>query len=206
MSTINLYSATKYAIFAATTVTNTGPTSVSGSLGVSPGTAVTGSPNITNGSLEAGSISASIAYYDIKSAYRQALTLATSDEISGNLGGKTLYSGVYNSTDGLEISSGDLILDGQNTNSPKFIFKMATTLYLSEGRKIFLINGASAANIYWCVGSSATFATTSVIEGTVMAYASISMFTGSTVNGRVFAINGAVTMDSNTINCPLIKI
>jgi hypothetical protein len=200
MSIVELYSATKYSVFAATTVTNTGYTLVNGNLGVSPGTAVTGSPTIVNGSMEAGSINASIAHYDITNAYIKMSKQVITDEVSGNLGGKTLYPGVYNSTDGLEISSGDLILDGQNQLSPIFVFRMATTLYLSEDRKIFLINGASAANVFWQVGSSATFATTSVIVGTVMAYASISLFTGSTINGRVFALNGAVTMDSNTIN------
>lgn len=203
MSLIKLYSATKYAIFAATTVTNTGPTLVNGSLGVSPGTAVTGSPSIINGLLEAGSINASIAHYDIKTAYIEVSKQVVTNEVSGNLGGKTLYPGVYSSTDGLEVSSGDLTLDGQNKNSPIFVFNIATTLYFSEGRKIFLINGASAANVFWKVGSSATFATTSEIVGTIMAYASISIFTGCTINGRVFAINGAVSMDSNTVNIPL---
>lgn len=199
MSLIDLNSARKYAVFAATTVTNTGPTLINGSLGVSPGTAVTGNPIIINGALEAGSINASIAHYDIKNAYIRASKQVVTHKVSGNLGGKTLYAGVYNSTDGLEISSGDLTLDGQNKSSAVFIFQMATTLYLSEGRNIFLINGATASNVFWQVGSSATFGTTAVVVGTVMAYSSISMFTDVTIKGRVFALNGAVTMDSNTV-------
>jgi hypothetical protein len=67
---------------------------------------------------------------------------------------------------------------------------------------VILTGGANAANIYWQVGSSATLGTNSVMKGTIMALASITMTTGATLDGRALARNGAVTLDANTVTVP----
>jgi type VI secretion system secreted protein VgrG len=64
------------------------------------------------------------------------------------------------------------------------------------------VNGAQACNVFWQVGSSATFGTTTEFAGTVIATASITATTGAVINGRLLALNAAVTLDSNTITVP----
>ncbi len=66
-------------------------------------------------------------------------------------------------------------------------------------RKVILSGGASASNIYWQVGSSATFGTTSVFKGTVMAMQSITFDTGASIDGRALARIGAIVMAGNAI-------
>jgi hypothetical protein len=97
------------------------------------------------------------------------------------------------------VSSGDLTLDGRGDANCIFVFQMASTLTVTSGRQVILINGASADRIFWQVGSSATFGAKCAFVGTVMTYASVTMTTGATLVGRSLAVNGAVTMDSNTV-------
>src|SRR5207247_7550164 len=99
----------------------------------------------------------------------------------------------------LEISSGDLTLDAQGDANAVFIFQIASTLTTTTGRQVILSGGARAANVFWQVGSSATLGTGSVFKGNILALASITVTTGATVEGRLLARNGAVTLDANTI-------
>ena len=122
--------------------------------------------------------------------------------MTGNLGGTTRFPGLYRSNSSLEISTGDLTLDAQGDPNGVFIFQIATTLTTSPDRKVILSGGAKPENIFWQVGSSATFGTTSVIKGTVMAAASITLNEGATLDGRALAMDGAVTMDFNAVTAP----
>ncbi len=110
-----------------------------------------------------------------------------------------LPPGLYKSTSSLEISSGDLTLDAQGNENAVWIFQMASTLVTTSGRKVILIGNAKAANVFWQVGSSATLGTYSALKGTVMAYASITIATGATLDGRALAQNAAVTLDTNAV-------
>jgi hypothetical protein len=83
-----------------------------------------------------------------------------------------------------------------------FIFQMASTFTSSPGRQVILAGGASAENIYWQVGSSATLGTTTVFHGTIMADQAITLGTGASLNGRALARIGAVSLDSNTVVTP----
>jgi hypothetical protein len=200
---IDLGRAGPFTVLAGSTVTNTGPTVVSGNVGVSPGTAITGflPGKIVGGSLQAGTQAASLAKADLSKAYDKAASLVDHLVLlTGNLGGKTLFPGLYKSAAGFEISSGDLTLDAQGNPNAVFVFQMASTLTLTSGRRLILKNGTNADNIYWQVGSSATLGTGSALAGIVMAYASVTMTTGATLNGRLLAINAAVTLDSNTLS------
>ncbi len=198
---VSLASAASFAVLAGSTVTNTGSTVVTGDLGVSPGTAVTGfPPGTVTGTIHAGDAVAADAEANLTIAYNDAAgrTLCPIS-VAGNLGGMTLTPGLYKSTSSLEISSGDLTLDAQLNASAVFIFQMASTFSTTSGRQVILAGGAQASNIFWQVGSSATFGTTSTFIGTVMAYASITMTTGATLDGRALAMTGAVTLDTNTV-------
>jgi hypothetical protein len=199
-----LGSASTFAVLAASTVTSTGPTTINGDLGLSPGTAVTGfPPGTVNGTIHAGDPAAAQAQLDLTVAYNDAAGRTVGAiTLAGNLGGQTLTPGLYKSTSSLEISSGDLTLDAQGDANAVFIFQMASTLTTTVGRQVILSGGAKAANVYWQVGSSATLGTGSVFKGNILALASITVTTGATVEGRLLARTAAVSLDSNAITIP----
>jgi hypothetical protein len=204
LASLPLHSAGNLAVLGGSTVTSTGATSVTGDLGVSPGTAVTGfPPGILIGSQRAGDPTAALAIGDLLIAYNDAAgrTLCAVT-VAGNLGGQTLIPGLYKSTSSLEITSGDLTLDARGDKHAVFIFQMASTLTTTSGRRVILTGGARTGNVFWQVGSSATLGTGSVFEGTIMADQSITMAAGATLNGRLLARIGGVSLDSNTIVMP----
>jgi len=201
IQTVNLGT---FEILAGSTVTNTGATRVTGDLGVSPGTAVTGfPPGVLVGTLHAGDPSAAQAQVALTAAYNDAAGRSVGViGAYGNLGGLTLAPGIYKSTSSLEISSGDLTLDAKGDANAVFIFEIASTLTTTTGRKVILAGGARAANIIWQVGSSATLGTYSVFKGNILAMASITVSTGASVEGRLLARTGAVTLDTNAVLMP----
>ena len=201
---ITLRTAANFVVLAGSTVTNTGMSHVTGDLGVSPGTAVTGfPPGILVGAQHAGDPTSAQGIADLTTAYNEAAgrTLCPIT-VSGNLGGQTLAPGLYKSTSSLAVSSGDLTLDAQGDSDAVFIFQMASTLTTTAGRQVVLAGGAKSTNVFWQVGTSATLGTTSSFQGTVMADQAITMNTGATLNGRVLARIAAVALDTNTIVKP----
>ena len=173
---------------------------VTGDLGVSPGTAVTGSPGVT-GTVHAGDPAAALAQSDLTKAYTDAAARTTgSVVVSGDLGGQTLTPGLYTSASSLAISSGDLTLAGDA--NAVWIFQMGSTLTTTTGRQVILSGGARAANVFWQVGSSATLGGSSVFKGTILAAQSITIAAGAALEGRALAKLGAVTLDANAIAVP----
>jgi len=203
LTPVALGSAGDLAVLAGSTVTSTGATSVTGDLGVSPGTAVTGFPPGVLVGARAGDPAAALAMGDLTTAYNNAAgrTLCPIS-VAGNLGGRTLAPGLYKSTSSLEITSGDLTLDAHGDSTGVFIFQMASTLTTTSGRQIILSGGAQATNVYWQVGSSATLGTGSTFQGTIMADQAITLGTGATLNGRALARIAGVSLDASTILMP----
>lgn len=194
--------ASSLAILAGSAVTSTGATVITGDLGLSPGTSVGGfPPGILNGTLHINDAIATQAKLDLTAAYNDAAGRTATDivTLSGNIGGLTLTPGLYKSTSSLAISSGDLTFDAKGNANAVFIIQIASTLTTTSGRKVILSGGALASNIFWQVGSSATFGTTSVFKGTVMAMQAITFNTGATLNGRALARNGGIVLAGNTI-------
>jgi len=201
-STISLSGSSTIAILAGSAISSTGATVITGNLGLSPGSSVGGfPPGILNGTKHINDPIANQAKLDLTAAYNDAAGRTSTDivTLSGNIGGLTLTPGLYKSTSSLAISSGDLTLDAKGNANAVFIIQIASTLTTTSGRKVILSGGAVASNIFWQVGSSATFGTTSVFKGTVMAMQSITFNTGAKLNGRGLARVGAVTMAGNTI-------
>jgi hypothetical protein len=203
--TVQLAAVSNFAVIAGASVTNTGGTVISGDLGLSPGTSIGGfPPGILNGTLHINTASANQAKLDLTAAFNDAAGRTATDmvTISGNIGGLTLTPGLYKSTSSLAISSGDVTFDALGDANAVFIIQIASTFTTTPGRQVFLSGGAQAKNIFWQVASSASFGTTSVIKGTVMALESITFDTGAKLEGRALARTGSVTMDANTFVLP----
>ena len=201
-NTVPMAGAASLAILAGSAISSTGATNITGDLGLSPGSSVGGfPPGILIGVKHINDNIATQAKLDLTAAYNNAAERTCTDivTLSGNIGGLTLTPGLYKSTSSLAISSGDLTFDAKGNANAVFIIQIASTLTTTSGRKVILSGGALASNIFWQVGSSATFGTTSVFKGTVMAMQSITFNTGSTLDGRGLARTGAITMAGNTI-------
>ena len=202
---ISLGTSQSFAVLGGSTVTNTGPTVVTGNLGVSPGSSVTGFPPgiVTGGSIHAADATAAQAQTDLTTAYNTAAGTPCNVDLTGqNLGSVgTLTPGVYcfSSSAGL---TGTLTLNMQGNPNAFFLFKIGSTLTTASASSVVLINsgGATCApNLFWQVGSSATLGTGSSFTGNILALTSITLTTGAGVNGRALARNGAVTLDTNTV-------
>jgi hypothetical protein len=189
-----------FAVLAYSTVTNTGPSVITGDLGVSPGSAVTGfGPGIVNGTTHAADAAAAQAQAAVTTAYNNVAGQACDTDMTGlDLGGLTLNAGVYCFSSSVGLT-GTLKLDAQGVPAARFIFQVGSTLTTASASSVSLINGAQACNVFWQIGSSATLGTTTSFIGNIMAMASITMTTGATLTGRALARNGAVTLDTNVI-------
>ncbi len=199
-TTVNLGTAADFAILAGSTVTNTGPSVINGNLGLSPGTSVTGfPPGILNGTQHVANANALQAKNDLVTAYNNAAGQTPVSTVPTELGGTTKTPGIYNSAAGTFGITGTLTLDAAGDPNAVFIFKTASTLITAGSSNVVLANGAQACNIFWQVGSSATLGTNSTFKGNILALTSATLTTGANVEGRVFARNGAVTLDTNTI-------
>ncbi len=200
---INLASAASFAVLAHTQITNSGPTTICGDLGLSPGTLVSGGPVLSCGGVShVTDTAAAQAQADLTIAYNDAAGRTSPALVAGNLGGKTYYPGLYKSTSGLAISSGDLTLDAQGNANGVFIFQIASTLIVSSARQVILAGGAKAANVYWQVGSYCSVDTTASMVGTIMAHNQITFNTGAVLAGRALSQIDQVTMLTNTITKP----
>lgn len=196
---VNLGTADGFAVLAGSTITNTGATTVSGDLGLSPGASVTGfGPGTVSGAQHVADGAALSAQNDLTTAYNAAagqVPTTTGTE----LGGTTKTPGVYNSASGTFGITGTLTLDAQGDPNAVFVFQTASTLITAGSSSVVLMNSAQACNVYWQVGSSATLGASSTLKGNILASSSVTLTTGATVDGRVLARNGAVTLDTNTI-------
>jgi Ice-binding-like len=198
---IALGEAAHVAILGGSTVTNAGPTIVFGNLALSPGVSVTGFPpgTISGGSIHINDALATQAHADAFAAYTQVAGETLTTDLSGqNLGGMLLTPGVYHFDTTAQLS-GALMLDTGGDPDAAFHFQIGTTLTTDPLSTITLLNGNSV-NIFWQVGTSATIGVDSLFTGNLLADQSITVGMGATVDGRLLAINGAVTLETNTIN------
>ena len=198
----SLGSASTFAVLGSSTVTCTGVSTITGDVGVSPGSAVTGfpAPCTVAGTIQAGNAAAFQAHHDAALAYTAlvAQTCTTANNLTGqDLGGLTLGPGVYCFNSSAELT-GTLNLTGGGP----WIFQIGTTLTTASNASV-LVNGSSqgcAPGVFWAVGSSATLGTGTQFQGIILALVSDTVTTNANVSGGVFALSGAVTLDTNTVN------
>jgi hypothetical protein len=200
-----------FAVLGASTVTNTGATTLTGNLGASPGDAITDTIDITvNGTNAATAGNPSVHEADAFGVLAQSQLFSSLTNL-GRLGpgalepvdlaGLTLSPGVYTVPAGVSNLTGTLTLDGRGNANAFWVFQMASTLITSPGSVVNVINAGAGAGLYWDVRSSATLDTTTSFEGNILALTSIGLNTGATIGcGRALAHVGAVTMDTNTIS------
>jgi len=199
---VGLGTASPFGVLAGAGVTNTGPTTLRGDLGTYPTTNTTGTGTLTiTGVNHGGDAVTQGAKRDLQTGYDTAAGEGPPQPITADLAGRTLTAGVYRSASTLGLT-GDLTLDAGGNPDAVFVFQAGSTLKTASASRVTLTNGAQACHVFWQVGSSATLGTASVFRGSILALTSISVTTGVTIDGRVLARNGAVTLDTDTITIP----
>ena len=210
-----LLSTARFAVFAGSTVTNAFGTltTITGDLGTYPDTTAIGPtpPVLVGGTFQLGNLVAQAAAGDVVTLYN-GLTPASmpgcTDLTGQDLGGKTLAPGIYCFSTSAQLT-GALVLDAGNNPNAEWFFQIGSTLTTGAlgavPASVSVINGGNRCNAFWQVGSSATLGTGTVFSGNIVAMASITLVTGTTVVGRALAETGGVTMDTNTVSiatCP----
>jgi ice-binding like protein/PEP-CTERM motif-containing protein len=205
--TINLGTAGGYAVLAGSAVTNTGATTLNGSLGVSPGCAISGAGTMTvSGTTNMCNAAALKAQSDLTAAYIAAMGLKSTGNLTGeDLGGMTLTTGVYSFSTSADLATGmTLTLEGKP--GALFVFQIGSALTTGTASSVVFIDSLTGKpmtdpNIYWAVGSSATLGTSTSFQGNILALTSITLNTGASITcGSALAQNGAVTLQGNTIS------
>ncbi len=212
LAQIALGTAGSFGVLAGSAVTNTGATAITGDLGISPNglSSVTGftfstspGPGTVTGTTHFADAVAIQAKVDLVTAYDAITTTPTVIDLTGtDLGGLTLIPGVYAFSTSAQLT-GTLTLNAQGNPAAIFIFKIGSTLTTASGSSVAFINTGGnshlGCNVFWQIGTSATLGTTTAFAGNILAMASITLNTGATVDGRLLARNGAVTLQGNTI-------
>jgi hypothetical protein len=200
----SLGAASAFSVLGASTVTCANLSAVTGDVGVSPGTAVTGfDPGCTiSGTIHAGDAIAAQAHADLGVAYGTLAAVACEHDLTGqDLGSQTLAPGVYcfNTTAGL---TGALTLDGGGNSSATWIFQIGSAITTGSGSSVVMAGAGKPGNVFWQVGSSATLGLGTAFQGSILASASVTLVSGSILVGRALALNAAVTSDSNAVSLP----
>jgi hypothetical protein len=202
-ASVGLATAAPFSVLAGSTVTNTGPTTMFGDLGLAPGSSVTGEPHVL-GQTHIDDAVATEAKSSLTTAYNEAASRPTNGSAGTQLAGQEFSPGVYTASSSLLLSSGSVTLNAEGNPNAVFVFQIPTTLITGSNTTVSLVGGAQACNVFWQVGSSATLGSGTHFVGTIMAAESITANTAATIHGRLLAQTAAVTLEDNTIttsNC-----
>ncbi len=203
VDSVPLGTAQSFVILAGTEVTATGPNTLTGDLGIYPGTLLSGGGTITiTGTEHITDGVAQQAMTDLGTAYDFAAAQGPTLPIAADLGGQSLTAGVYNASATLNLT-GALTLDAKGDPNARFVFQATSDLIVGSGASVNLINKAQACNVTWVVASSATINSGASFKGSILALTSITLSDGAVVEGRVLARNGNVTLINNTITAPV---
>ena len=206
-SSVKLGTTEGFAILAGSTITNTGETTITGDVGLHPGTEFTGQGSVTlNGEVNLANAKASQAKDDLIKAYDDTKALSDVKTIATELGGTTLVPGVYKSDSGTFEITGTLTLDSKGDEEAEFVFQMASTLITASDSEVVYTEKSNACSTFWQVGSSATLGVNSKFAGNVYAQESITANNKAKIDGQLLAITGAVTLDNNSITNQICEV
>jgi len=197
----SLGTAQSFAVLGGSTVTNTGPSVITGDLGVSPGSSVTGffPPGIVTGTIHAANAVSAQAQVDVTTVWNSIIPLPCADLTGQDLGGLNLTPGVYCFSSSAQLTNA-LVLNTGGDPGATWIFKTGSTLTTASGSSVSVIGG-NPCGVTWHIGSSATLGTGTQFVGNLFAQDSITLTTGANINGgRALARTGAVTLDTNNIS------
>jgi hypothetical protein len=206
----SLGSAASFAILGSSTVTCTGASAITGDVGVSPGTAITGfNPDCTlTGTLHPGDGVAFQAHLDAELANFALSNLLALPCIQNFGPGDTPLAGL-NLSPGVYCFASSASLNGtlNLTGAGPWIFRIGSTLITGgtvPAPASVLVNGQPNCNgldVFWQVGSSATIGVNTQFVGNILAVQSIGLDPGATLDGRALALGAAVTLSgSNTVS------
>lgn len=203
--TVDLGTAGNYVVLAFHSITSNGPSTICGSLGVFPGNLVDAAILMDcGGTQDVGNSAASTAQTDLSTAYGNAAVRTNGAFLvpGTDIGGQTLYPGLYQAQGDLLVSSRDLSLDAGGDPNLVFLFQINGNLIVAPSRKVLLLHGANAANVYWQVTGTASLGSAVSFSGTIMANSSIALGNGAVLAGRALSENSDVSLLSDTITHP----
>jgi len=192
-----------YALFANMSVSNTGPTLVSGNVGA--GVSITGFSPSGEGTFVPRGVLVPVGSPVNFMCYADALILdaALAAEgpavpLSGNVAGQTLVAGVY-SYNTSATANGILILDGQNSSSSVWVFQIAGNFTVTTDSSTQVINEASACNVFWRIAGWVELHTDELWIGSLIAQENILFDADSDLIGTAISLNGNITVTSSNI-------
>jgi hypothetical protein len=191
-----LGNAASYSLLAGTGVVNTGSTTLSGELGLSPGGSISGGPTVAGATHDKDAASAAAQTASV-TAYNEVNARAPHRGVVGNLGGQTFRAGIYSSAAALALT-GTLTLDAENNPNAIFIFQTDGAMDTAASSNVVLINGASAANVYWQAEGAVGTGADSTFRGTILTAGAVTLGNNTKLIGRALS-TGTVTMANSTI-------
>jgi ice-binding like protein len=198
----SLGAAQSFAVLGGTAVTAAGTGSViTGDVGVSPGTAITGFPAsatvVLPFAIHSNDSFASSAQDAAGSLYADLVAAGPCSPLAPQLDGVTVTPGIYCFAATADVAAtGTLTLDGAG----RYIFQVGSALSANVLSTVTLLHGADPCNVFWQVTSAATLNGFN-FAGTVVAQANVTVGVGSSLTGRALTtVAGAVTLSgTNTV-------
>jgi len=206
-----------FAILAHTTITDAGGSQVvtaspsyEANVGVYPGSSITGllPSQVPDGTIYRAGTGSDPLLISASNAASHAFDVAMGETPftlePAQLGGLTLVPGVYRLPDTATLT-GTLWLDAHGVVDPVWIFQATSSLITAAGApgapgsSVSFLNAGVPCDVLWAVPTQATIGTYSDFVGTIIAGTSIVVNTGAELDGRAWALTGAVTLDHNTI-------
>ena len=202
---VDLGDASSYAVLSGASVANTvsapgaAHTTLHGDLGVKANAQPTGfPPGVFTGAKHVGDAAAAAAHDDLVAAYTEVAARTGGAPLAGALAGTTISPGLH-AVAGAVSNTTTVTLDGGGDPNAVFVFQVNGALAMAAGSHVVLSNGARASRVFWQVNGAGAIGANADFAGTLMALDAVGVGNGTVVNGRVFARNGALTLDANQV-------